>query len=302
MNGPNWHFQIKEEEVERRIDNFLRFKLDASRSQLYRLLRIGKIRVNQRKVKIDYRLQLGDLIEGSNVLLKNHKDEERLAEPLKKNLLSSLIYEDKNFLVLNKPTGIAVHGGSGISLGVIELLRKFYPQNHLSLVHRLDRSTSGGLIIAKKNSALRRLNELLRAHQIKKYYRVLIKGKLPQSEMKIELPLLKKTTTFKERFVEVNEQGKNSTTIFRVLNEGKHCSLVEAELKTGRTHQIRVHAAYSGFPVVGDRKYGDKTFNQLADQLGYHRLYLHAYRLIWQMSEEQKFDLVIPMPKDFRVF
>ncbi len=298
----SWNFKITQEDIGRRIDNFLRFKIDTSRSQLYYFIRIGKIKVNKHKVKADYRLQLGDQIVGYDINLKDNQSNDHCEMRNKGKLLSCIIYEDKHFLLINKPTGIAVHGGSGVSLGIIESLRKFYPKVNLSLVHRLDKSTSGGLLIAKQNSTLRLLNELIREHKIKKYYLVLVKGRLLQKKIKVELPLLKKTNGFNERIVEVNENGKLSTTIFRVLKEGKHCSLLEAELKTGRTHQIRVHAAYSGFPVVGDRKYGDKVFNQIADKFGCHRLYLHSYRLAWQMADAKKFDFVIPPVENFAVF
>ena len=166
----SWNFEITQEDIGRRIDNFLRFKIDTSRNQLYYFIRIGKIKVNKRKVEVDYRLQLGDQIVGYNINLKDHQLNDSCKVRNEEKLLSCIVYEDKRFLLINKPTGMAVHGGSGVSLGVIESLRRFYPNINLSLVHRLDKSTSGGLLIAKQNSTLRLLNELIREHKIKKYY------------------------------------------------------------------------------------------------------------------------------------
>ena len=213
-------------------------------------------------------------------------------------LKDSVLYEDKRILILNKPSGMAVHGGSGVSYGVIEALRQLRPDDHyLELVHRLDRDTSGCLIIAKKRSALRQLHELLREGKMRKRYIAMVKGHWQGSEKRVDAPLHKFTLQSGERMVKVSDQGKSALSVFRPLATGKHASLVEVELHTGRTHQIRVHAATIGFPIAGDDKYGDREFNSRMKKHGLNRLFLHARSLEFTLNEPHK-EIAVNAPFD----
>ncbi len=192
-------------------------------------------------------------------------------------LSDCVLYEDKSLLIINKPSGLAVHGGSTVKMGVVETLRTLYPKlPQLELVHRIDRDTSGCLILAKKRSALRELHALLRTGQFHKVYWALTKGQWQPEELTVDAPLLKNTLSGGERIVRVNKEGKPSLTVFRPLEAFTDASLMEATLHTGRTHQIRVHCQYRGHPIAGDEKYGDKAFNKQMKEQGLRRMFLHA--------------------------
>lgn len=271
-----------------RIDNFLIRQLKGvPKSYVYRILRRGEVRVNKGRIKAGYRLRPGDLVRIPPVRLSD-RPRSSPGQWVMNRLDGSVLYEDGRFLVLNKPSGLAVHGGSGLSHGVIEALREMRPEDrHLELVHRLDRETSGCLLIARKRSALRILHELLRTRRVQKRYLALLAGNWPRDSLEVDEPLLKNRLQSGERMVRVDSRGKRARTRFRVLQRYRDAMLVEAELMTGRTHQIRVHAAHLGTPILGDDKYGDDLPNRRMREKGLKRLFLHAASLSFQWPEEE---------------
>lgn len=274
--------EVAPELAGQRIDNFLRTQLrGVPKTLIYRILRKGEVRVNKGRVKPEYKLQAGDLVRVPPLRLAERDEPEPLAQGLLERLEAAIVYEDKALIVLNKPAGIAVHGGSGLSYGVIEALRQLRPDaKELELVHRLDRDTSGLLMIAKKRSMLRHLHQALRGDGVDKRYMALVRGRWETSKKQVNAPLLKNTLRSGERMVEVTEDGKEALTLFRVLRRfGDFATLVEARPVTGRTHQIRVHARYAGHSIAGDSKYGDEEFTREIRELGGKRLFLHAYAL-----------------------
>ncbi|EKM93783.1 ribosomal large subunit pseudouridine synthase C [Stutzerimonas degradans] len=274
--------EVAPELAGQRIDNFLRTQLrGVPKTLIYRILRKGEVRVNKGRVKPEYKLQAGDLVRVPPLRLAERDEPEPLAQGLLERLEAAIVYEDKALIVLNKPAGIAVHGGSGLSYGVIEALRQLRPDaKELELVHRLDRDTSGLLMIAKKRSMLRHLHQALRGDGVDKRYMALVRGRWETSKKQVSAPLLKNTLRSGERMVEVTEDGKEALTLFRVLRRfGDFATLVEARPVTGRTHQIRVHARHAGHSIAGDSKYGDEEFTREIRELGGKRLFLHAYAL-----------------------
>ena len=271
---------IGPEQAGQRIDNFLlRICKGVPKSHVYQVLRSGQVRVNKGRIAQTYRLVEGDTVRVPPM---------RLAEQSPQSVPAAefpVLFEDDALLIIDKPAGIAVHGGSGVSFGVIEQLRASRPTlKFLELVHRLDRETSGILMLAKKRSALTGLHELIREGQLDKRYLALVKGDWPNRRQHVKLPLFKYTTPDGERRVRVQADGQPSHTVFNLLRKYGDYVLLEAELKTGRTHQIRVHLQSSGFPIVGDDKYGDFALNrelQKADgsRAALKRMFLHAYRL-----------------------
>lgn len=299
---------INDEEAGQRIDNFLlRLCKGVPKSHLYRVLRSGEVRVNKGRIDQTYRLQAGDVVRIPPL---------RLAEKtasIAPGAEFEILLEDNNLLVINKPAGVAVHGGSGVSYGVIEQLRAARPQiKFLELVHRLDRDTSGILLLAKKRAALTHLHEQIRQGQIDKRYLVLVKGNWAHQRQHIKLPLFKYTTAEGERRVRVQADGAASHTIFNLLRKYGDFALLEAELKTGRTHQIRVHLAASGFAIAGDDKYGDFALNRAllkaeAQEDGARgvlkRMFLHAYQITFTHPEsQQSITLRAPLPPECERF
>ncbi|HHJ4328435.1 TPA: 23S rRNA pseudouridine(955/2504/2580) synthase RluC [Klebsiella pneumoniae] len=281
-----------------RIDNFLRTQLKgAPKTLIYRILRKGEVRVNKGRIKPDYRLQAGDLVRVPPLRLAEADEPVPLAQGLLERLEASVLYEDKALLVINKPAGIAVHGGSGLSFGVIEAFRQLRPDaRELELVHRLDRDTSGLLLIAKKRSLLRHLHEALRSGRVDKRYMALVRGSWPAARKQVAAPLLKSNLRSGERMVEVNPEGKEALTTFRVLRRfGEFATLVEASPITGRTHQIRVHAQHAGHCIAGDSKYGDEAFSQEIRELGGKRLFLHAHALSFSLPDGQQLSFDAPV-------
>ncbi|MCW8157278.1 23S rRNA pseudouridine(955/2504/2580) synthase RluC [Stutzerimonas stutzeri] len=274
--------EVAPELAGQRIDNFLRNQLKGvPKTLIYRILRKGEVRVNKGRIKPEYKLQAGDLVRVPPLRLAERDEPEPLAQGLLERLEKAIVYEDKALIVLNKPAGIAVHGGSGLSYGVIEALRQLRPDaKELELVHRLDRDTSGLLMVAKKRSMLRHLHQALRGDGVDKRYMALVRGRWETSKKQVNAPLLKNTLRSGERMVEVTEDGKEALTLFRVLRRfGEFATLVEAKPVTGRTHQIRVHARHAGHSIAGDSKYGDEEFTREIRELGGKRLFLHAYAL-----------------------
>ncbi|HET7569482.1 MAG TPA: RluA family pseudouridine synthase [Gammaproteobacteria bacterium] len=264
------------EDVGQRIDNFLfRTLKGVPKGHVYRLLRTGQVRVNGRRVKPTRRLEDGDDVRIPPVQQASAQPPVRGAQDLAW-LKDCIIYEDDSLLVLNKPAGLAVHGGSGLSLGAIEALRALRPQApYLELVHRLDRETSGCLLIAKRRSRLRAMHELLRSGEVEKKYLALLSGRLNDAGT-VNVALRKHQVAGGERRVHVDETGKTAETHFKPLTIYEQGTLVEARISTGRTHQIRVHAAHLGHPVAGDDKYGEHETNREWRRLGLKRMFLHA--------------------------
>lgn len=281
-----------------RIDNFLRTQLKGvPKTLIYRILRKGEVRVNKGRIKPEYKLQAGDIVRVPPLRLAERDEPEPLAQGLLRRLEEAIVYEDKALIVLNKPAGIAVHGGSGLNYGVIEAFRQLRPDaKDLELVHRLDRDTSGLLMIAKKRSMLRHLHEALRGDGVDKRYMALVRGHWATAKKQVNAPLLKSNLRSGERMVEVNPEGKEALTVFRVLRRfGEFATLIEARPVTGRTHQIRVHAQYAGHCIAGDSKYGDDDFTREIRELGGKRLFLHAYELVVPLPEGGELKLSAPV-------
>ncbi|MFF7706832.1 23S rRNA pseudouridine(955/2504/2580) synthase RluC [Pseudomonas sp. NPDC007930] len=287
--------EVAPELAGQRIDNFLFTALKGvPKTLVYRILRKGEVRVNKGRIKPEYKLQAGDVIRVPPIRLPERDEPVPVAQGLLQRLEAAIVHEDKGLIVLNKPAGIAVHGGSGLSFGVIEAFRQLRPQQaaELELVHRLDRDTSGLLMIAKKRSMLRHLHEALRGDGVDKRYMALVRGHWPTAKKQINAPLLKSNLRSGERMVEVNPEGKEALTMFRVLRRfGDFATLVEARPITGRTHQIRVHALHAGHCIAGDAKYGDEQFTKEIRDLGGKRLFLHAYALAVPLPDGQVLNL-----------
>jgi len=284
--NPNVQFlTISDDEAGQRIDNYLLNKLKGvPKSLIYRIVRKGEVRINKGRIKPEYKLQAGDILRIPPVRI-SEKEQPQISNKLNKvnQLENQIIFEDDYLLAINKPSGIAVHGGSGLSFGVIEALRALRPEaRFLELVHRLDRDTSGILLIAKKRSVLRHLHEKLRIKTIQKDYLALVRGQWQSHCKVVQAPLLKNELSSGERIVRVSEQGKPSETRFSIEERYIAATLIKASPITGRTHQIRVHTQYAGHPIALDDKYGDAEFDRQMRELGLDRLFLHAFSLCFE--------------------
>lgn len=282
--------EIEPDFIGQRIDNFLLARLKGvPKSVIYRVLRKGEVRVNKKRIKPEYKLQQDDVVRIPPLTVAAEGEPVSVKLSMVKNLEQHILFEDNDLIVLNKPSGMAVHGGSGLQFGVIEALRALRPlAKHLELVHRLDRDTSGCLLIAKKRSVLTHLHEQLRNKTVEKKYWALVAGDWDNKVRKVTEPLKKNTLQSGERVVRVDEkEGKPSETRFRILQRYQQGTLVEAFPVTGRTHQIRVHTACTGHPIACDDKYGDNAFTAQMQQIGLNRLFLHAKTLSFMhpMSE-----------------
>lgn len=275
------HRAIGDEQAGQRLDNFLFHDLKGvPKGHIYRLLRTGQVRVNGRRTKPDYRLVAGDQVRIPPVRQAAHDAPGRPGTDFIKALADAILFEDAQLLVVNKPAGMAVHGGSGLSFGLIEALRAMRPgERSLELVHRLDQGTSGCLLVTKRRSALRSLHAALREGQVDKHYLALLIGCWTGGERHIRVALEKNTLSSGERRVRVSEAGKQAESHFRPLRKLNGATLVEVTILTGRTHQIRVHAAHMGMSVGGDDKYGNREANRALRAVGLKRMFLHAHRL-----------------------
>lgn len=292
--------EVGEENAGQRIDNFLLRRLKGvPKSYVYRVLRSGEVRVNSGRIKPDYRLRPGDRVRVPPVRVATPA-----AKPVPPPLDLPIVYEDASLLVIDKPSGVAVHGGSGVSYGVIEWLRAQRPASKsLELAHRLDRDTSGLLMVAKKRSALVELHRMLRAGEVQKLYAALVQGRWAGGARELSDRLHKFVTAAGERRVAVHAAGQSAVTRVTPLAVADECSLLELHLLTGRTHQIRVHLAHAGHPVLGDDKYGDFALNRALAKEGIKRLLLHARRLALAhplTGAALRFDA--PLPPDMRRF
>ena len=261
-----------------RIDNFLAHRLKGvPRSRIYRLLRRGEVRVNRGRVRQHYRLALGDVVRVPPVRFADARPRPAPGRERRRAVERAILHEDDGLIVLNKPAGWAVHGGSGVEFGVIECLRAARPRaGRMELVHRLDRDTSGCLLVAKRRGVLSSLHEALRCGRVHKRYLALVRGRFGSGSRRCEAPLLRTERRTGERVARVHAQGKPSVTEFAAVRSGDVASLVAALPRTGRTHQIRVHAADLHLPLAGDEKYGDREFNRRMRSFGLKRLFLHA--------------------------
>ena len=274
--------RVPDDRAGQRLDNFLLGQLKgAPKSLIYKIVRSGQVRVNGGRAKAETRLEGGDEVRIPPVRLGEEADRGTPAKGLLDAMAASIVFEDARLLAISKPSGVASHGGSGISFGVIETLRALRPRESLELVHRLDRDTSGLMVIAKKRSALVELQALMREEGgIAKRYLALLAGRMPDGVMTVDAPLHIGLRQGGERHVQVDPRGKPSLSHFRVLERRGGHSFCEVRIETGRTHQIRVHAQHIGHPVAGDDKYGDAEVNRrLREQVGLKRLFLHAASL-----------------------
>lgn len=292
---------IDEDNVGQRIDNFLLSKLKGvPKSMIYRIVRKGEVRVNKKRIKPEYKLAEGDLVRIPPVRVSDENYRTAPSANLERvsRLEDRILFEDKHILVLNKPAGIAVHGGSGVDYGVIEALRSLRPQQKfLELVHRLDKDTSGVLLVAKKRSALKHLHDQLRHKQMQKDYQALVRGEWQKHDKVVKAPLLKLTLKSGERIVRVNTEGKASETRFKILQRYDGATLVQASPVTGRTHQIRVHCQYAGHPIACDEKYSEQKFDDSMRALGLNRLFLHAAQLKFTHPDTET-EMTVQAPLD----
>ncbi|MBI1173737.1 MAG: RluA family pseudouridine synthase [Sideroxydans sp.] len=292
--------EVGEDSSGQRIDNFLcKYLKGVPKSHLYRILRSGEVRVNKKRIDQTYRLQLGDQVRIPPV---------RVAEQPERDYVPAaefpVLYEDDALLVIDKPAGVAVHGGSGVSFGVIEQLRQARPQaKFLELVHRLDRETSGVLLLAKKRSALVAMHEIMREGNSDKRYLTLVLGQWKNARQHVKLPLYKFDTPQGEKRVMVREDGQASHTVFTLQKSWSAFSLLEAQLKTGRTHQIRVHLSHLGFPIAGDDKYGNFPRNKELARQGLKRMFLHAHSIAFRHPlTGEPLNFMAPLPKELQKF
>lgn len=294
--------EVTSEEVGQRLDNFLLKHLrKVPKMLVYRIIRKGEVRVNKGRAQPSQRLVLGDLVRVPPVAMAESGEVVMPPKTQQDKIEGLILYEDDDLLVINKPSGMAVHGGSGVSWGLVELVRNLREDaRRVELVHRLDRDTSGAIILAKKMSALRSMHEQIRQDQVEKRYVTLLAGQWPKAKQKVDLPLLKNTLRSGERMVEVSPDGKSCLSYFFLQQQFKDAALMEVKLVTGRTHQIRVHARAQGCPVIGDEKYGFDEVNKLFKAWGMARLALHAKRLVFkQPSTHQIVEIEAPLFGDF---
>jgi 23S rRNA pseudouridine955/2504/2580 synthase len=298
------HFDVEEGEAGQRLDKYLSRRLaDVPRTRIFRIIRRGEVRVNGRRAGPDARLSANDRVRVPPIW---EQAADGAARPQRgppaamlEAIQRAIVQETDRLLVLDKPAGIAVHGGSGISFGVIEALRVLEPGVPLELVHRLDRDTSGCLLVARDAATLRTTHALLREGQCDKRYLVLVRGKWDLGQKRIDVPLRTDTRVSGERTVRADASGKPSVSDFRPVQFfGKTATLMEVSLHTGRTHQIRVHASYAGHPVAGDEKYGDAQFNARMRELGLPRMFLHAHSMSFEWPQGGTFSASAPLPPE----
>lgn len=298
------YVEATEGDVGQRLDNFLlRILQRVPKSHVYRLLRKGEVRVNGKRAKPDRRVALGDRVRIPPVRLEPRDITAAPSTSLKRFITGAIIHEDEDLLILNKPAGIAVHGGSGLSNGVIEALRAARPElTELELVHRLDRETSGCLLVAKRRSVLRVLHAALRERSMEKRYLALVCGRWVLGKKILDLPLITNQKQGGERVVRVDPAGQKAISTFAPNKQfGARATLMDISIGTGRTHQIRVHAAYAGHPVAGDEKYGDRPANDALKAFGLKRMFLHASTLrFMRPGSEEMFEINAPLSDELQ--
>src|SRR5688572_6340582 len=295
--------EVGERGAGQRLDNFLgRILKDVPKTHIFRVIRKGEVRVNGKRAKPDTRLLASDIARVPPVRVGAAAPPRRAPPAMVQGLTGAIVYEDPRLLVIDKPAGVAVHGGSGVSFGVIEALRSARPDETLELVHRIDRETSGILLVSRKPAALRTLHALLREGRVEKRYLALVKGKWELGQKRIDVPLRTDIRVSGERTVKAHASGKEAVSVFKPVQFfGKKATLVEVALETGRTHQIRVHAAHAGYPLAGDEKYGDENFNEHIKGYGLTRMFLHAHQVsfVWPDSGTE-FSVSTPLPPELK--
>lgn len=294
-------FTVSEDEEGQRLDNYLVTRMKGvPKSAVYRVIRKGEVRVNKGRAKPDRRLQPGDVVRVPPLRLAEAQPVAAPGQSLIHHLQQAVLYDRDGLLIVNKPAGLAVHGGSGISLGLIEALRQMPGhRGFLELIHRLDRETSGCVMVARKRSVLKYFQERLREREgVNKAYLALVQGSWPKNVAAVEAPLQRYVQNNGERMVRVSADGKPSLTRFEVLEKFAQATLVRASPITGRTHQIRVHALHKGCPLVGDDKYGDTPLAQLFRERGSRRLFLHAEQLDLALADGSSLQVAAPLPDD----
>jgi 23S rRNA pseudouridine955/2504/2580 synthase len=294
--------EVTAAQLNQRLDNFLIKRLgEVPRTRIYRIIRKGEVRVNKKRCKPEYKLQIGDQVRIPPMQLQQEKPAApRPPKSLLSRLEQSVLFENNDILIIDKPAGLAVHAGSGVDYGVIDAMRLLYPQTEIELVHRLDRDTSGCLMLAKNRQALLGMQNLLRDNQLNKNYIAMVQGDWPAELVELNLPLKKFLLPNGERRVRVDSNGKTALSRIRLLRGGKHYSIIQVQLVTGRTHQIRVHCQSQGHAIVGDEKYGDSEFNRSMRQRKIKRLMLHAASLELPFCDYTS-EVVInaPLPTEF---
>ena len=292
--------EVPEDRDGQRVDNFLTGRLKGvPKSLVYRLLRTGQVRINGKRAKPDVRLAAGDRVRIPPVRVAERVDGGPPPAGQSARVEAAILSEDRDFLVIDKPAGVASHGGSGVSFGAIELLRAARPRDTLELAHRLDRDTSGVLVLAKKRSALTKLQAEIREGRVEKRYLALLEGRLPTQKLIVDAPLRKSVLQGGERMVRVDDEGKASRSRFSEVERFADATLAEIAIETGRTHQIRVHSAHIGHPIAGDEKYGDREFNRAMREKGLKRLFLHAARFEFSIGE-RSYGFSAPLPDDLK--
>jgi 23S rRNA pseudouridine955/2504/2580 synthase len=290
---------VPEDRAGQRLDNLLTALLKGvPKSHVYRLLRTGQVRVDGRRAKADHRVAAGERLRIPPVRIAERDAAPRAPDRALAALSDRIVHEDRRFIALDKPSGLASHGGSGIALGAIEQLRQLKPRDALELVHRLDRDTSGVLLVAKKRSALLAAQAAIREGRARKRYLALLVGRMPRAVMRVDVPLEKSVLRGGERMVEVAPGGKPARTEFRRIEQYPGHAFVEVLIDTGRTHQIRVHARHIGLPVAGDPKYGDPAANAALRETGLRRLFLHAAELGLDLGAEGDYAFHAPLPDE----
>lgn len=299
--------EITPDQAGQRVDNFLIKSLKKlPKSRLYRIIRKGEVRINKKRVKPEYKLCSGDMLRIPPVRLdEDNNGPVTIPAELLQRLETSVLYENEEILVLNKPGGLAVHSGSGLKYGVIDAMRLLRPQHDMELVHRLDRDTSGCLLLAKNRHSLRIMQRLLQSGEIRKTYQAIVKGHWKRSLTSIDLPLLRQTMPNGEKKVFVDDLGQTASTKIESIRHSScqkvDYSLLQINLLTGRTHQIRVHCQSQQHEIAGDSKYGDRKFNQNMKSIGIRRLMLHASELeIPRNAHTKELSILAPEPAEFR--
>jgi 23S rRNA pseudouridine955/2504/2580 synthase len=290
---------VPEDRDGQRLDNFLFTLLKGvPKTHVYRLLRTGQVRVNGKRAKPDTRVSGGDMLRIPPVRVATPEDAVRASDRSLQRLDAQIVFEDRYFIAIDKPSGLASHGGSGIKLGAIEQIRQLRPQEALELVHRLDRDTSGILLFARRRSALTGVQTEIREGRVKKRYLALLAGSLTKAKVRVDAALRKSVLRGGERLVEVDPDGKPSRSEFRLIQAYAGYSYVEVLIDTGRTHQIRVHAQHLGAPVAGDDKYGDEEANKRLKDLGLRRLFLHAAQFEFRLPDGGEYSFSAPLPPE----
>jgi 23S rRNA pseudouridine955/2504/2580 synthase len=295
---------ISADEEGQRIDNYLLNKLKGvPKTRIYRILRKGEVRVNKKRIQPSYKLQEGDEVRVPPMFLEEKAVQAPPSQSTQQLLSERILYEDDNLLILNKPSGMSVHAGSTVRVGIVEALRHLYPKLvNLELAHRLDSETSGCLILAKKKKILRELHGLLREGEVSKIYWALTMGKWTRAQRRVDVSLQKEYRDGGKHVVEVNPNGKTALTVFSPIQLFADAELMEVKLYTGRTHQIRVHAAHQGHPIAGDDRYGDPEFNKLARKRGLKRMFLHARTIEFTLpSLNQRITVTAPLDPDLEL-